>query len=297
MTHPYTTQAYAAALSHWGQPLHVPVWRTSVMTRTIEQGYQDAAGTYPLAILPVDADIQGGLNFLRDQGLISVVLVLDDVHRPNLNDLKKHFDIVRPFKTHYTNDPQNGSFSYDSHHRYELRQALKVVRAEQMDLKTHLPAWIDLYKTLVLRHGLKGLHDFPARHFETLAELENITTFGAWLDDKLVSCHIWAHHNGYAISHLAASSDKGYKSRAAYAVNDLALQHFSTGKLLNFGGGAGHTESATDGLAKFKKGFSNRTANAYICGAILDQKRYDELLKKRGLDQKQTDFFPAYRAV
>lgn len=294
-THPYATEIYAASLSHWGEALFVPAWRTSVIVRSTESGDQDAAGTYPIAVLPEDADLRGGLNFLRERGLVSIVLALDDFHHPPLEDLRKHFDVVRPFKSHYIFQPEKGPLSYDKHHRYELRQALKNVQVETLELRAHLPEWVDLYRNLTLRHGLKGVHDFPFSHHEALATLDGVTAFGAWTEGRLVSCHIWVHHDGYAHSHLAASSVEGYKCRAAYAVNDAAIQHFGDAKLLNFGGSAGHQETG-DGLAKFKKGFSNGLANSYICGAILDLRRYDELRAKRGIS-RQVEFFPAYRAT
>lgn len=296
MTHPYITELYAKSLNHWAEPLFIPAWNNWVMVKPIESDLYDACSPHPISILTPDTDIEAGLSFLKDKGLVSLILVLDDFHRPDLTSLGNYFDVVRPFKTHYIYNPSKGPILYDKHHRYELRQARKDLRTAPLDLKVHLSEWMGLYKQLVTHHQLSGLHDFQEAHHKALSNLDGIVAFGAWAGDELVSCHIWAYEQGYAHSHLAASNATGYKTRAAYAVNDEAINFFKDAKLLNFGGGAGYSQNDADGLSKFKKGFSNQTASAYICGAVLNQDRYTDLINRRSLTEK-TDFFPAYRAI
>ena len=65
---------------------------------------------------------------------------------------------------------------------------------------------------------------------------------------------------------------------------------------INFGGGSGSMNNALkDGLVRFKRGFCNDIASSYICGAVLDDNRYAQLIKQREVSEKN-DFFPAYRA-
>src|SRR5574337_206640 len=129
MIHPYATERYAASLSHIGTPFAVPEWDSVVIARAIGAGEgQDAAGPYPLAVLDERADLEGGLERLRRAGFVSVTLVVDDYHRPPLAALESAFDIVRAFKTHYVVDRSRGSAEPSSHHRYEIKRALKAVR-------------------------------------------------------------------------------------------------------------------------------------------------------------------------
>ncbi|GEM_PF-3772909 len=294
MQHPYATDEYAHALSHWGEALSVPEWSTNVIVREIKPGFKDASGTYPIAILDKNADIPGGLERLRQHQLISVVLVLDDFHRPTLEKLDKHFTIIKPFKTHYIYEKKQGAIVYNHHHRYELRQALKSVRVDLMNLEKSIDEWTSLYTNLITKKKLTGLHSFPKTHHSALIKLNGVTPIGAWHNNKLVSCHIWVSDNQYAHSHLAASSDQGYACRAAYAINDAAITYFSNLDIINFGGGITEINHSMDGLAKFKQGFSNNTKSSFICGAILDQRRYNELLLQNET-MIQTDFFPSYR--
>ena len=291
MTHPYAAAEYAAGLGHVGAPLAVPEWGGHVLVREAPGGRRDATGTYPLAPLALDADLAGGLRRLRDAGLVSVVLVADDRLRPGLDALTGAFDVARRFKSHFVHDRRLGPPAYDKHHRYEIRRAGSRVEAREIALADHLAAWEALYGELTARHGLSGLHAFPYAHHATIAALPGARTFGAFIDGELVSAHIFATGDGYAMSHLAASSEAGYRSGAAYALNALALDALTDCDLINFGGGAGADDDPADGLVRFKKGFSNRIAASWLCGAVLDAAAYAAL----SADRADDGFFPAYR--
>ncbi len=299
MIHPYATEAYARSLSHWGEAVHVPEWGCHVIVLhtpgTLDaSGGKDAAGTYPLAIISQGADLAGGLERLRRLGMVSVTLALDEFHRPPLDVLRKHFHVVNPFKTHHIHR-NSASFAYGKHHRYEVRRALKQVSVRPFDLGSYLPQWSLLYADLTRRHELDGVHVFASSHYEALNRLQGSTSIGAWLDGQLVSAHIWVSDGRYVHSHLAASNGEGYAAGAAYAVYDASIRYFAEAELLNFGGGAGSSDDSGDGLSRFKKGFANESAPAYICGAILDEGQYHELVRRRGVPP-DTLFFPAYRA-
>ncbi|MBS1189579.1 MAG: hypothetical protein H6R10_1371 [Rhodocyclaceae bacterium] len=295
MTHPYATQAYARSLSHIGAALMVPEWNTAVLTRKIDAVQRDACGPYPITILPPDADLAGGINRLLQQtDLVSVTIVIDEYHHPSFATLGRHFDVVRPFKTHYVVDRSIGPASPSRHHRYEISRALKRLKVDVFPLKQRLEEWITLYNQLIERHRLQAVHRFPRHYHETLAALSELTAVGAFVDDRLISAHLWIEKSGYVFSHLAASSEEGYALRAAYAVNDFSIQLFNSANIINLGGAAGRENDPKDGLARFKAGFSNAMVKSYICGKILDLKAYNRL--SAAMSPIESSFFPAYRA-
>jgi len=293
--HPYATEAYAHSLAHVGEAFAVPEWGCGVLLRPLHDaaGF-DAMGTYPLAVLDPDADLRGGLGRLKAHGAVSVTLVIDDFHRPPLESLRESFSLVRPFKTHYLRR-LGAEFAYDKHHRYELRRSLRSVTVSCFDLAEHAEAWAGLYAELGRRHELGGIHEFTDAHIRVLQGIDGVTAIGAFIDGRLVSAHLWISDARTAHSHLAASSREGYAVGAAYAVNDASVSHFAELDVLNFGGGAGTLDLPNDGLARFKRGFCNEVAPAYLCGAVLDHDRYAELTHKKGA-APDTLFFPAYRA-
>jgi len=298
--HPYASAAYAQSLADTDHaPLAVPEWGFAVLQRSIPGGGVDAVGCYPLATFAPDADLTAGLARLRNAGLVSVVLVADPVLRPATAALRRAFDIARPFKTHYLcEDPgetrPGEPPAYSKHHRYELRRARATVR--RIALADHLAAWTRLYRGLVARHGIRGPAAFSSAAFRRLAQLDGLVAFGAFLDDDLVGCQLWLAGGGRAHSHLAAVDPAGLAARAAYALYDAGIRHFAaTGAAtIDLGGGAGLRDDPGDGLARFKRGFANRTAPALLCGAILDPARYDALCS--GVSGGgESGYFPAYR--
>jgi hypothetical protein len=294
MTHPYATEAYARSLGHVGDAFAAPEWDSHLLSRLTPDGRsRDATGPYPLTVIAPGADLVGGLERLRAAGLVSVVLVVDERLRPPLPALEMAFDFARAFKSHFLLDRSLGPLAYGKHHRYELKRALARVEAREIALADHLPAWQALYGELAARHGLTGVHAFPAAHHQGLAELPGVRTFAAFVEGRLVSAHVFVTHEGYAVSHLAASAAEGYATGAAYAVNDLAVSTLGDCEVINFGGGAGFTDDPSDGLVRFKKGFSNTAAPSYLCGKVLDGAAYEMLSAGFG----QNGFFPAYRGA
>jgi GNAT acetyltransferase-like protein len=295
MMHPYSTIEYGESLRHIGEPIHVPEWGTTVLKRACGMGHHDAIGTYPIAVLQPDCDLAAGLDRLARMGLVSVVLVLENVLRPELRELERTFDVARPFKRHYLFDRAASAAYSSQHHHYEVRRAVRKVRVERFDLTARLGEWTSLYQLLVARRGLAGtFHAFPDRHHEVLARLDGVVAVGAFVEGRLVSCHLWVCHDGHAMSHLAASDEAGYASGAAYAVNDASIELLTQCRILNFGGAAGADDDDEDGLVRFKRGFSNATAPSYLCGKVLAAASYAELSRQAGVTATAA-YFPAYR--
>lgn len=293
MTHLYSTLEYARLLDHIGEPFYVPEFGCAVISRYVNRWAKDAIGVYPIATIRRDADILGGLNRLSKEGFISIVFVLDDYHRPPLEILKHGFDFVRPFKKHFILNSAIGNYRPSRHHLSEIKKSQQFVNVKKFNLAEYMNPWLGLYAQLSTRHSLSGVHQFSRKYHEGLAQLSNLTAVGAFYDDFLISAHLWIEHNGIIFSHLAASSEEGYKYRSAYAVNDESLKLFSDATIINLGGGTKDLNSGitSDGLADFKKGFSNDVAISYICGKNLNPTAYAGLCGNKA----NNGYFPAYR--
>ncbi|MFM8769297.1 MAG: hypothetical protein ACKOD9_16600, partial [Rubrivivax sp.] len=92
--------------------------------------HRDAVGPYPVTAILPDADLEAGLARLAADGLISIVLVVDDALRPSVDALGA-FDFATPFKTHYLHD-RALPFAYGKHHRYDLKRARSQVQAREI---------------------------------------------------------------------------------------------------------------------------------------------------------------------
>jgi hypothetical protein len=298
MTHPYSTVDFGESLRHIGEPIYIPEWGTTVLRRKYDVVHHDAIGTYPITVFKPDCDLAGGLDRLARLGLVSVVLVIENALRPELADLLRVFDFVRPFKLHYLYDRAVSPARYSKHHRYEIRRAAGAVSVERFDLAERLDEWNNLFENLVARQGLANtMHAFPHRHHEILARLPGTVAVGGFAHGRLVSGHVWICHAGHAMSHLAASSEEGYALRAAYAVNDASVNLLTDCHTLNLGGGAGNGhahDGVASGLMRFKRGFANTTASSYLCAKVLIAGAYAELTRQAGASINAV-YFPAYR--
>ncbi len=294
MIHPYASRQYAELLAEEvDRVIPVPEWGLCVLRRPIEgMAVADAVGCYPVAVFGENIDIQAGLDRLRDAGLVSVVFVADPFFKIRDNKPSQYFDIYKEFKTHYFHRRTELYPAYSKHHRYELRRADAEIR--EIGLAEHMADWLRLYEELVSRHHIVGTAAFSVRIFQRLADLDGLVSFGAFVGGELVACHLWVRCGDHMHSHLAASSETGRRHGAAYLLYDAAFRRFDDVKTFDLGGGAGLEENSNDGLARFKRGFSNCAKSAYLCGKVLDPARYSEL-SGANIDH-DTGYFPAYRA-
>lgn len=289
--HPYASAAYAHAFENLAQPLSVPQFGTYVLLRSIDgNAAVDAMGTYPLCALERDARLAEGIEVLRDAGAISIVLVPDAFFGPAVDALAA-FDLCTPFKLHFVHE-RSQPFRYDSHHRYEVKRARAQCEVREAPLSQYQADWRRLYATLVARRGISGVQRFSDLYFSRLSALAGLRCHVALKDSAVLAMHLWIEHAGVAYSHLAASDEAGYQARAGYALNDFALERFGAAAAIDFGAAAGTRDEPSDGLAKFKRGFSNARRMFYLCGKVLDAPAYERLSAGRAAG----GYFPAYRA-
>lgn len=256
----------------------------------------DAVGPYPLFAC---SDWEGLAEDVEELApdLVSVVLVTDPFGSWQPPELERAFpDVCRPFKEHFVADlsrPFNERTS--KHHRRDLARALRRTEVEAAaDPRPYLAEWVALYGELSARHDIAGAATFSERSFAKQFELHGLTLFRATAGTELHGAALWLVDGAVAYYHLAAYTEAGYRSGASYALVAAALYHFADKGLewAALGAGAGLGGAADGGLTRFKAGWASGTRNVYLCGRVLDRRRYDELVAARGGDPA---YFPAYR--
>lgn len=290
--HPYASATYASAFAPL-EPVYLPNARTHVLKRPIAgTAAFDAMGCYPLFVFDANEGLGEDLARLASLGIVSLVAVTDCLSQPEQAFLQAHFDLCRPYKTHYIHDARLPNGDYSKHHRDRVRRARKSCGTRVVDLAQYLEPWCACYETLVRKRGITGIQAFSRSYFERIARLPQTVTIAAFSGGEFVSAHIWFRFERKVYAHLAASTEAGYRLRSAFAVYDHAVQMFRDGHVIDFGGGAGTDASDSDGLSAFKKGFANSERRNYLCGKILDAAMYDRLSARAGA---AGGFFPAYR--
>jgi hypothetical protein len=295
----YMHRLYAESLAEFGQPRKLSRCKGWILVRDIAGSpWQDAMGCYPLFAC---LDWQQLGTDLEEIGsdLVSLALVTDPFGAFDEKLLRRCFgDLVYPYKEHYIVDLQQPLTSYAStHHMRYARKSLQVVRVEMChDPVMLLEDWVDLYSQLIRKHDIQGIAAFSRLAFTKQLGTPGIVAFRAVYENETVGILLWYTQGRVGYYHLGAFSDTGYKVRASFALFWYAIDHFAssgTMQWLDLGAGAGVKKDKTDGLSRFKEGWSSGTRTAFFCGRIFDPVRYSELAP---VDQNpSTNYFPAYR--
>ena len=250
-------------------------------------------GAYPLCCC---ARWDGFAEDMADlpEDLVTLSLVTDPFGNWTPDLLHDTFqDVVHPYKEHVVIDPRNVSPS--AHHRRNIRRSLQQVDVTLVaSPATFTPQWQDLYDELVQRHEISGIPAFSTRSFQDQLEVPGIVVFRGDVAGELAGAILCYQDQDRAYYHLGAYSEKGYASLASYALFDAAITHFAAAGVDRFsiGAGAGVRNDGTDGLTRFKRGWSKETRTVFFCGRVLNTKAYSKLTGGRS----GTSFFPSYRS-
>jgi transposase-like protein len=268
--HPYCTEAYAHALEEPGaQPRYVEEWGTHVLVRETAGGVRRAAGTAPLAPLAPGCDLRAGLDALRGDGIASVSLVTDPMTAPDLDDLQEAFDICRPLKVNYLIDREIAEPHLRKRHRNILNNARRAVEARDVDLADHLDRWLDMYEKNVEVRQIA--QPFDPAYFERLVKVEGLETIAAFAGDEIVSMSMWIRHDDVLYFHDGASTEAGFAVAASYATFAHAIEGMGDCRFAFLAGAGTMKDDALDGLATFKRGFSNSSTTNHLCNAVLQR--------------------------
>ncbi|MGZ5434778.1 MAG: GNAT family N-acetyltransferase [Pyrinomonadaceae bacterium] len=294
----YAHSDYAASLAEWGRPRCLPLSRGWILERTIPgRSDRDATGCYPLFSCLEWSQLAIDLDALRGQ-LVSITLVTDPFGDYEVEYLKDCFeDAVVPFKQHFVTDLSRSPESFvGAHHLRNVRKALRLLTVEECKNPSEfLGDWVALYNALIEKHGIKGLAAFSPKSFARQLEVPGIVVFRASHRGTTTGMLLWYVQGSVAYYHLGAYSEQGYQLHASFALFSRALEEFAQRGIrwLDLGAGPGLKSSASDGLSRFKRGWSTGTRPAYLCGRIFNHSRYAQIVQATGV--APTDYFPAYR--
>jgi hypothetical protein len=296
----YAHPSYALSLSEFGRPRPLSESGGWILERAIPGvDARDAMGPYPIfscgnwSFLNHDLENVGG-------DLVSLVLVTDPFGNFTEESLRETFtDLLIPFKEHFVIDLRQPVKEFvDSHHQRNARKALRDLEVEHAPSpEALLGEWTQLYANLIDRHSITGIARFSLASFAQQLRVPGIAAFRATHGDQTVGINLWYTRGDIGYYHLGAYSEEGYRLRASFALFWRAIEYFAAAGLrwLDFGAGAGAANDASDGLTRFKRGWTNTTRMAYLCGSVFDQAKYRELSAARN-PSPQNRYFPSYRA-
>lgn len=303
----YLSPAYAASLAEFGAPQALPGSGSWILRRAVAPGVADAMGPYPLfccrdwSALPADLDqIARATAAEALTPLTSLVVVTDPFAAQDPGALAAAFpDRVAPFKDHLVADLSRplSSFVSAHHQRYARRDHLAVdLCARPLDW---LDEWCALYENLCARHQISGIPALSRAAFTRQLAVPGLMAFRASAGGATLGMALWYRQGDVAYYHLAAYNDEGYRRRASFPLFWFTFEQLAAAGVgwasLGAGASAGGRASSqgTDGLIRFKRGWSTGTRLTYLCGRIFRADVYAALAQQRG--SADSRYFPAYR--
>lgn len=297
----YRSRDYITALKHLGSPRLLPASGGYLLERRIPHSeHRDATGPYPLFDCR-DWDLLGDDLEELSQTLVSLVLIPTPFMECRVATLRRLFpDLCRVHKRHYVVDlTESWRDAVSRHHSYYAKRALKRLRVLPCggDVHRWVPQWIGLYEQLARRHGIQGVYDFPVESLGRQLALPGMQVYRAEMDSEVVGMQLWLRDGPRAYYHLSAYSENGYRASASYAMVFHVLSQLREQGVAwaDLGGGAGGGDNGSQGLDKFKAGWTAATRDVYLCGRIFDQRAYRALLSAD--DSRPGGYFPAYRST
>jgi hypothetical protein len=293
----YLSPKYTSSLEEFGRPVWLPQSGGALLVRSIPGTTEsDAIGPYPLLCCLDWTALPADLASL-DGAVVSVVLVTDPFGPDDVTVLERSFShgLVR-YKDHYFIDLAVPlAQSACAHHRPNARKALKRLEVEEIVEPNHyLGTWCGLYEELKARHRLTGVSCFSRRAFELQFGVPGLTAFRA-VDHEgaALGMVLWYCQGDVGYYHLGAYSQRGYEAQASFALFWTAAQRLGERvRWLSLGAGAGLSCDGSDGLTRFKRGWTPLVRPTYLVRHVANPQRYAELC--RGI--KESDFFPPYRS-
>lgn len=297
----YASRSYAAALPHMGVPVFLERSHGWLLSQPIgESGYNDLRSAYPLFCCAEWQRLQDDIVAL-DQSFAAVSLVTDPFGDFTETTIRDCFpDIAFPFKTHYVADLSVPPRSFvANHHLRNVSKANKDLELFEAPRESgSVDAWCALYANLVKRHNIKGVQAFSRVSFQRQFDVPGLRVFVARKNDEIAGMLLCMTQGKYGYYHLAAYSELGYQLRASFGLMMFCFETLANDgiELISLGGAAGllNTQSTDDGLARFKKGWSNSIRDVWFCGRIINEGAYSSICPNHR--QSQRDFFPAYRS-
>ncbi len=264
-----------------------------ILKRSIEDGWFDAVSPYGYSgILGNPSLLPVALENLERLGCVSLFLRFHPLYNPDLGqnigktvviDLSKSVDelayetrkdhrqgIARLEKEGFEAEiDKNWSFFDDFFEIYS--ETMKRLEASKGYFFSR-----DYF--LGLRNGLSG-----NLHLCVVKKCGSVTAAGLFSEvGGLVQFHLSGTHSAY----LKNAPSKLMLHFMRFWAKERGNRWF------HLGGGVGGRE---DSLFKFKSGFSSVFCDFQVGRYILNPKKYDQLVSRRGVIQS-TDFFPVYRA-
>lgn len=218
--------------------------------------------------------------------LVSVAIITQPGFRPECDD-----GAATLLKEHFLYDPDLPPPPLSRRARQRIREVSRTWQVDYPETQSARMELAGLYRQVALRRAFAGgFFDFPRAHFAALAGLDGMAYFRIGKDGETAGMACGALFEAELhLLHIAIADD-ALAQNVAYPLMQAILDYCRERKLVMMMGGTPRTDG--DGIARFKRRWTNRRAPVYLTKAINRPDAYAALCR----DRPASDFFPAYRS-
>jgi hypothetical protein len=283
----YASAAYVAALGYQAVPLGATGGHLCL--RPIAgTGLTDLAGPYPMLSCADWGELDAAVAGLAP-GPVSLTLVTDPACPLGEGELGRIFPVCRKLNDHWLIDLDR-PLAPSKHHRKKIRRAGDVRIAARPVQAGDGAVLADLYAHLVDRKDIRDSRAFTRASLIAQTELPGAHAVIAYCNEKIAGYDLYYFYFNCAYAHLSAYAPEGYERAVSYPMMAVAAEYFAgRARWIDLGGAP--PGPAGEGMAHFKRGWTDVTAPTFLCGRVLDEAAYARLAP--GADPE--GWFPAYR--
>ncbi len=194
--------------------------------------------------------------------------------------------------------PEEQKKQYRKSNKSELNQLRrKGFVVEEAQSPKDVDAFIAIYLETMNKVGAGKEYYFSEKYFHSFLKNTDFDSklLLAKVEGKIVAGAIFTITDKIMQYHLAGSSEQYMKHTPMKLILDEArlLGNSLKLKTLHLGGGVGGEDN--DSLFRFKSGFSKTFNQFSVWKRINDEDKYSFLVKKKSLQNSESNFFPLYR--
>ncbi|PID26518.1 MAG: hypothetical protein CR982_09905 [Candidatus Cloacimonadota bacterium] len=163
--------------------------------------------------------------------------------------------------------------NYSRKLRNELRKSSRELEFKR---SYDIREFTSLYKETMKKNCAGSFYFFDKKYFEEIMKNDKFQLYKVEKDGKIIFGSLFIFSDDFVHCHLSASDYEMRKCRAGSFVLDAAFDIARENNKKCFLLGGGSTNSADNGLFKYKKKFSPFTKPFYISGNIYNREVYSE---------------------
>jgi hypothetical protein len=294
----YLSQEYAFSFREFGEVINLPRSGLPLIKRKINDHLHDYVGLYPLSFCKDWSLVGDDLDLLRGNEGVSVVFVTEPFAERVVQSSLAGWTLCRPYKNNVVvNLMEDWKGKRTKKVRWETKRGRRLQQIQVVPgTSSQAELFWSLYWLSANRHKMGQMQRMSLKMIAEQLDVEGSFITLASNETGFHGAMIFYNQGETAYLHLMGLSETAYSIGTTYAMWDASFEFLkSTGcKRVSVGGAAGLIDDESDGLFRFKQKWSEVRATTFICGEVLDEVKYRELVKLSGNSEGM--FFPAYRS-